>query len=293
MDWELVPRTSSAVLIDTPDTLPRTLLAGHEASPPPELFVCDVRPCRAGVDWVAAMVEAEAVCRRRTEATGACHRLSLLRASNVPDLQAKAAVTDGLLRRLVAEEAAVRESLALEADGWQMGAAALAACSAAEAKARQFIMAESSVGISGADCDWEVVTHQTVRFCMQWDQMFRDMAHTLFTLECRHRHAALQEQRYARATLRQQQDAERRHLVMRRRYPNAPEVLGAETPLHAMLRGYRFPADNDSFDAALGDRWPDATAGADGWEGAGAMDAVPEGAPANRGLLSLLKAMRA
>jgi len=28
-------------------------------------------------------------------------------------------------------------------------------------------------------------------------------------------------------------------------------------------------------------------------EGAGAMDAVPEGAPANRGLLSLLKAMRA
>jgi hypothetical protein len=92
------------------------------------------------------------------------------------------------------------------------------------------------------DCvEWEVLNAQNVRYLGQLDKMLGHMLHALKSVERRQREATVLEQKMTLAELKRQQEVERRLVILKRRFPNAPEALGHETPMHICLSKFKFP----------------------------------------------------
>eukprot|EP00667_Euglena_gracilis_P007886 EG_transcript_7978 len=249
-EWELVPRWNSLVLVETPLTLEATL-AHHrssiDAAVEPSLHLVEVGASAA--DWPALVAAAESTARRRAELAAAADWLAVAR--HCPHLTPQSKWAD-VAADLLAEEPAARAALEEEQGRCWAAVGAVERCQAAEGSGRAALRREAKEAFEDLldHCQWEMPSRQAVLFYEQLDRMLGRMVATLVAVEARERVALLAEQEELRGELRAEKARLRRLVIMKRRYPNAPEVLGTETPMHAYLCRFRFPAPPET-DAVL------------------------------------------
>eukprot|EP00668_Euglena_longa_P007642 GGOE01009160.1.p1 GENE.GGOE01009160.1~~GGOE01009160.1.p1 ORF type:complete len:321 (-),score=82.32 GGOE01009160.1:869-1786(-) len=257
-EWEVVCRWDSLVLVETPLTLVATL-AKHRSSvhmgvaPRLDLHLVGAEGGAAAACWPALMAAAEGASRRQLELAAASDWLAVICHSLHPALQAKFTQWAAASACLAAEERSVRHALAIhEEECWNV-LTSVVHCELAEGSQREALyrVADGEFEDLLDCCQWEMPNRQAVLFHIQLERMLSRQIGSLVAAEAWMRAELLEEQAEQQAQLTAVKAKLRRLVIMRRRYPNAPEVLGMETPMHAHLRGFRFPTSTAA--PAVGD----------------------------------------